>query len=339
MSKDRPNKVVLKEGFVVLTGDPIAAIVLNQMLYWSERRNDADSFILEELQRESPDAPPPDGSHGWIYKSSEELAGELMGLGSDATIRRKLKLLVDNGWLDERHNPKCAWDRTMQYRPNIVKIQHDLMEMGYVLDEYRLLSPEYIRGARARTSRAITQDDAPITHSAESITHSDGALPDTTTEITPDPECAPIQQPGGEQPLLLDETKDKNGAKAPMTKPRSASGPPKRKRRTKAEMEQDAAVLQPQTPQERQFFDRLQGEARTHGHNGAEKFQALQQAEDYRRAARILNGQYETVLSTALRRGIYSIDNVVGYLHAAANRVAGEQTADGKRILKIGQRF
>ena len=266
MSKDRPNKVVLKEGFVVLTGDPIAAIVLNQMLYWSERRNDADSFILEELQRETPDAPPPDGSHGWIYKSSEELAGELMGLGSEATIRRKLKLLVDKGWLDERHNPKYAWDRTMQYRPNIAKIQRDLMANGYVLDEYRLISPEYIRAAKTRTAHTNLHSDASIRHSAESKTHGDGALPDITTETTSDittgREGAPSEMDSDivtQTPLAIPlfEDEGKVDAKASTIGGDAPFQKQKRTRRTKEQIEADKQEVQPQTPQEQDFFERL----------------------------------------------------------------------------------
>lgn len=47
----RLNRVVIKEELVALTGDFKLAIVLNQMLYWSERRSDADKFILEEIER------------------------------------------------------------------------------------------------------------------------------------------------------------------------------------------------------------------------------------------------------------------------------------------------
>ena len=162
------KKVVLKENLAVLTGDPIAAIVLNQMLYWSERTRDADKFVLEEQERGGGELSIT-LMHGWIYKSSEELTEELMGIASISTIRRRLIDLVKNGWIDERNNPKYAWDRTLQYRPNIHKIQRDLMKIGYVLDDYPL---------------QLDIVDESIIHPDESNRHPDEALPDITTEIT-----------------------------------------------------------------------------------------------------------------------------------------------------------
>ena len=39
--------------------------------------------------------------------------------------------LVDMGYLDIRNNPKYRWDRTYQYRVNIIKIEKDLAQIGY----------------------------------------------------------------------------------------------------------------------------------------------------------------------------------------------------------------
>jgi len=50
-SSMRLKRVVIKEELVALTGDYIKAILLNQFLYWSERVEDFDLFILEEQQR------------------------------------------------------------------------------------------------------------------------------------------------------------------------------------------------------------------------------------------------------------------------------------------------
>ena len=41
------RRVVIKEELVALTGSVDAAIVLNQMIYWSERVKDFDDFIAE----------------------------------------------------------------------------------------------------------------------------------------------------------------------------------------------------------------------------------------------------------------------------------------------------
>ncbi len=70
------NRIVIKEELVALTGDFKLAIVLNQMIYWSERRTDADQFIGEEIERiKRQNASPGDTdsiqpAHGWIYKKA-----------------------------------------------------------------------------------------------------------------------------------------------------------------------------------------------------------------------------------------------------------------------------
>ena len=51
MELKKLNRVVIKEELVQLTGDFKLAIILNQMIYWSERVKDFDKFIAEEKQR------------------------------------------------------------------------------------------------------------------------------------------------------------------------------------------------------------------------------------------------------------------------------------------------
>lgn len=49
--RNKLKRVVIKEELVALTGDAISALVLNQFIYWSERRHDFDKFIKEERER------------------------------------------------------------------------------------------------------------------------------------------------------------------------------------------------------------------------------------------------------------------------------------------------
>src|SRR5690606_28523378 len=91
------KRVVIKEELVALTGKVNHAIVLNQMIYWSERVKDADQFILEEVKKAREFS---DGSqeseedikeylkNGWIYKTSEEMVEECMGITSRQTMSR-----------------------------------------------------------------------------------------------------------------------------------------------------------------------------------------------------------------------------------------------------------
>ncbi len=133
------KRAVLKEEFLAITGDPIAAILLNQFLYWCERMKDVDKYLSEENERrkiEEKEALPL--THGWIYKSAQELADEIM-LASRATVQRALKLLIQKGYIEERENPNHSWDRTKQYRVNLLKIIQDLNQYGYILQGYKFL--------------------------------------------------------------------------------------------------------------------------------------------------------------------------------------------------------
>ena len=149
MENRRLKRVVIKEELVELTGDFKSAIVLNQLIYWSERTKDTDNFLNEERKRiekygnyefdsEKAEIIKDALTHGWIYKKASELAEDCMIGLSNATMGRILKNLIANGWIDERSNPIYKWDRTKQYRVNIAKIQYDLNKIGYALEGYSL---------------------------------------------------------------------------------------------------------------------------------------------------------------------------------------------------------
>ena len=145
MNQPKPLKrAVIKEELVVLTGDFMEALVLNQFIYWTSRVRDYDKMLREEIEAarlggivgEFP------LRHGWIYKKAEELGEELMIGKSDRTIRRVLAHLLQRGWLCERNNPDHGWDKTKQYRVNLALVQRDLAALGYALDGYTQLVSE-----------------------------------------------------------------------------------------------------------------------------------------------------------------------------------------------------
>lgn len=144
MEPKKLKRIVIKEELVMLTGDYKLAVVLNQMIYWSERRKDTDKFIDEEKERygkysvSSSTSPNMEISHGWIYKKAEELAEETMIGVSKKTMLNYLDTLTQKGWLHRRRNPKLAMDKTYQYRVDLVKIQNDLFNLGYSLDGYSI---------------------------------------------------------------------------------------------------------------------------------------------------------------------------------------------------------
>ena len=134
------KKAVIREDLVELTGHFIKALVLNQFLYWTDRVRDFDKFIKEEKERAVKGGIEINITEtgGWIYKSADKLKNELMINKSGRTIRRHLQELVEEGYLFERKNPDYRWDQTRQYRVNLIKINKDLMQKGYILQGYKI---------------------------------------------------------------------------------------------------------------------------------------------------------------------------------------------------------
>lgn len=198
---EKLKRSVIKEELVVLTGNSDKAVILNQFIYWSERVKDFDKFINEELGRinnlndanslseQLEEIGNTFKQYGWIYKTCEELLDEVMLSISPKTVRRHIIDLVNNGWLEERKNPKYKWDRTLQYRVNLTKIQNDLYNLGYYLADYKVKMPflelsqkEYKQGTNdtSRTDNLSFQKND-LTFQSDSNVR---AIPEITTENT-----------------------------------------------------------------------------------------------------------------------------------------------------------
>lgn len=142
MKLKRLKRIKVYEEYVLLTGSFEKAVVLGQMIYWSERIKDFDAFIAEENERRKQNNKEPiELQHGWIYKSAEQLNEETMLHKTPNTIRNYLREFVRKGWLSERNNPVHKWDRTKQYRVNLNKIAEDLNALGLALPGYRVEFP------------------------------------------------------------------------------------------------------------------------------------------------------------------------------------------------------
>jgi len=128
---------VIRKEFVLLTGDHFSAVVLNQLLYWTLRVKDFDLYLEEEKVfgsnvQDHPIHPESSESsqYGWIYKTATDLSEEtLLGI-SKTTMRKYLKVLIDQGWVEERANTIEKWKKTTQYRVNIRKLHTDLISIG-----------------------------------------------------------------------------------------------------------------------------------------------------------------------------------------------------------------
>jgi len=130
------RRVVIKEEYVLLTGDHVSAVLLSQIEYWTKRSYDFDKFMTEEKERAVNEGKVIDAPllHGWIHKTAEEFSCETMMSLSANTIRTRLRKLVESGWISERSNPEYKWDETKQYRFSAVQVANDLEKLGYHLD-------------------------------------------------------------------------------------------------------------------------------------------------------------------------------------------------------------
>ena len=141
---------IIRKEFVALTGDSDIAVVLNQLLYWSQRVKDYDLLLEEEksipyqtLHEEEEQIEEGLGSrsfaqYGWFYKSTPELIEETLLCVSRVTMRRYLNVLLERGWIQERGNSQYKWDRTTHYRVNLYQLDKDLKAIGYGLPGFIL---------------------------------------------------------------------------------------------------------------------------------------------------------------------------------------------------------
>ena len=124
-----PKVVVIREELVNLTENPLIAVVLNQLLYWTERLPDFKLLIEEEENSEGESS----HCHGWFYKTADELIEETLLHVSRPTMRGYLTFLIAKGWIEERTNPKNKWDKTIQYRVNLLSLHRELQFYGWGL--------------------------------------------------------------------------------------------------------------------------------------------------------------------------------------------------------------
>lgn len=172
------KKAVIREDLVELTGSAEEAVILGQLIYWIDRMKDAEKYKFEErvrLENDSADS----FKHGWIYKKAEELAEEVMLGVSPNTIRKYLGNIVEKNYVKRRNNPRYKWDKTLQYRVNLVKVILDLSNLGYPIDDYkRLLRIE-------ENDASSKQTVSPNVEKSDSKLNDCTAIPEITTEITP----------------------------------------------------------------------------------------------------------------------------------------------------------
>jgi hypothetical protein len=141
--------------------------------------------------------------HGWFYKRAEELSEETMMGVKPKAMREYVKHLVEKGWVFEQRNPKDKMDRTLNYRVNLVKIHHDLDELGYSLKRCTTHVFLGMRGNESATDKndCANSDKNSPTGEKEAGTiakppsnHFEETLATSEKETTPSPK--PLEIPG-----------------------------------------------------------------------------------------------------------------------------------------------
>lgn len=190
------KRVVIKEEMVAVTGNAINALILNQMVYWTEILNKADQETQKEIEQykkigmdhkvEKLEA---QLRNGWFWKSAKELSDELMDISSRATIDRKLRELVDAGFLETKKNEENKFDKKNHYKVNIDFLRRELKKLGYALEGYAIPddepeTPESSNAQNEQSEETLILSNAQNEQSGDQYEHSDAPGEQTYTEIT-----------------------------------------------------------------------------------------------------------------------------------------------------------
>lgn len=125
----KPRLYLIQGELVDLTGDPLMATVLWQLVFWSQRVSDFELFVAEEKRATLQD--PSSFYHGWFSKPAQELLAETMLRTTLSTLHRYLDFFVEQRWLQRRTHPQNKGDETIQYRVSLRKVCVDLQNHGY----------------------------------------------------------------------------------------------------------------------------------------------------------------------------------------------------------------
>ncbi len=163
---EEPRKIkksIIREDFLELTNDLTAAVILNQLLYWTDTFHHVDKILAEFKAKQSEDEKPIPLTQGWIYKSNTDLAQETMLQCSRETIRRGINLLLNKEFILSRANPDVKWDKTTQYKVDLLKVHQALQQKNYSGLEGYKFSAQLLSIAHCVQSIAqIVQSDVEI---------------------------------------------------------------------------------------------------------------------------------------------------------------------------------
>ncbi len=132
--KDRA--VPLRQELAVVCGNPIEALVLQQVQYLQQRHLEKDqeeraAYIEEEELRASMFPPVPQAfARGWFKRSVRELAEDLFGMWSETALRDAMDRLRKKGIVHRRQGRGNRFHRAMELRLDLVRLAELLAKVG-----------------------------------------------------------------------------------------------------------------------------------------------------------------------------------------------------------------
>ena len=170
-----------------LLGSGEKARIMRQLLYWMVRRKDVEEF-LSEVKEEYREVKEffDNYEFGWIYKKMSEFKREILSDLSEQSLRRKINELVKEGYLSQRKNPNYKWDRTIQYRVNVVKLEKDLNQLGYSLQtvmgrDFQIVALHLQNGDTGNQNGDTSNQNGAVKHqNRDSSNQNGGAIPEIT---------------------------------------------------------------------------------------------------------------------------------------------------------------
>lgn len=171
-SPRNPVCVLRKDMKAICNNSIPAAIILSIMEHWTNvKMDEAEQKIIENEARAK------EGMdlleiNLWVYKSYQNFVDDSLGMLKDHEVRHGLKLLLENGFIEKRTNPKFKWDRTLQYRLCVEVINQAI---GSLI----ATSPSVAGNGSTMNGHQINGEQTTDQRSA-----SNGAIPKVSSEIT-----------------------------------------------------------------------------------------------------------------------------------------------------------
>jgi hypothetical protein len=149
---------VIREHFLLLTGDLTEAAVLNQLLFWTDIVNKNDEQLIdeiEELEKQGKIQVAKEKENeireGWFFKSAKKLSEEIM-LAAPSTVGKKLQSLEKKGLIQGKRSDDP--NEAKYYKVNLPVLRSKLLEIGFTL-KGEILDLQRVEQAEVKGQRKV----------------------------------------------------------------------------------------------------------------------------------------------------------------------------------------